>query len=146
MIVTARQIFTKSSSNMFITSRKIFIKPFSNISCINPLKTVLCQKIYDTEQKQEELKVNLSRETFAKSFPEILHYINDVEIRETLVTIEKNTWCRKTSLEKNNRQLGGAEKTWIRYSVSKLLNRDDPPVTDEFVIFLDSYLQEKKVI
>lgn len=138
---------------MLLSNLRLNTRGFSKIACasISTLSlqshNTLRQKILTVEEKLRCEKDIISRNLFIKSFPEISHYIEDEDLRNTLNELEEDTWMRGKNSDKNSRKLRDAEKRWFRRRIIGLLERTHPtPITEEVVKFLESYLKEKNVL
>ena len=119
----------------------------TRVACVPPLRETLRQKVVAVEDAQRRAKDATSREKFVQSFPEIVHHIEDEEIRTVLLQLEKDTWPRGNKFRDEARDMSLAEKTWVRMCVLDLLERTKPaPIPDEVAAFLEVYLAEKKVM
>jgi len=86
---------------------------------------------------------------FVRSFPEIAHHAHCTRIRETLMECEEASWPRGNAYRDANRAPAPWAQIYIRDRLAQLLEDPDPVVisithTDEFIAFLEGYVQEKK--
>lgn len=86
---------------------------------------------------------------FVRSFPEIAHHAHCTHIRDALMECEEVSWPRGNPYRDANRALQPWVQIHIRDRIARLLEEPDPAVTsithsEEFIAFLEGYVQEKK--
>ena len=119
----------------------------SSLGCIPPPRAeILQQKLLKSEEAHKLEIIKEKMEVFKCTFPEIADLCENELVRDNLLDCEELSWPRGNEYRDRTRELSPKIKSYIRRRINEIIihKQKEGTLTDEVVIFLEGYINEKK--